>query len=194
MSSRSVTTGRRAAYLAFASYLKALPSQPATDAYATFRGRLEWTTNPFVSSPVWNNATTGGGPRYTWGAAYPKPTFNGTTHALARNTWFRWVKDSDQFTTKDVTDGTIKITVLPTITVAKATSSGRVRVSGTVARTGGTAVLQRNSGGSWSTITQVKITSDGKYSFGYRFLSGGSYRVVSLATQSWGSNTKGFSI
>jgi hypothetical protein len=197
MSSTSVLYNKRAAYLAFASYLKPLPGQASSAAYANFQGELQYTYNPFVSSPKWNKVpTSGSGGLFTWGSAYPTPTFNGTTPYLKRNTWFRWLKPGDPLLKADMTNGTVKVTVKPLITVTKSalTSSGTRKVSGTVTRVGGTAVLQRYSSGTWSTVAQATITSDGKYSFGYRSLRSGTYRVSSLATQSWGSNTKTFAI
>jgi hypothetical protein len=194
MSQTVVDNGKRAAFLSYASYLTPLPGQTASaDAFAVFRGELQYSTNPFATTPVWNRVTTSGASLISWGS-YPAGSFNGTTPFLSRNTWFRWYYPGSAFAKADYTDGTIKVRVRPSISVSKARSGTRTRVSGTITRSGGTASLQRLSGGAWSTVAKATIGSAGGYSFGYRTLRSGNYRVWVPETTFWATNAKPFSI
>ncbi len=194
MSGTVVGYNKRLAYLSYASYLTALPGQTASaDAFAVFQGKLQYSTNPFASSPVWKEVTTSGANFIGWGT-YPAGSFNGTTPYLTRNTWFRWVYPGSVFANKDTTNGTIKVRVRPDITISKLRSGSATKVYGKITRSGGTAQLQRYSGGSWLTVGNATITATGTYSFGYRTLRSGTYRVVSVETTYWASNAKNFSI
>lgn len=195
MSGTVVGYNKRLAYLSYASYLAPLPGQTASaDAFAVFQGKLQYSTNPFASTPVWNEVTTSGANFIGWGT-YPAGSFNGTTPYLTRNTWFRWVyPGTNALVKKDTTNGTIKVRVRPDITISKLRSGSATKVYGKVTRVGGSAQLQRSSGGSWVTVGNATITSTGTYSFGYRTLRSGTYRVVSVETTYWASNAKNFSI
>ncbi|MCA0330531.1 MAG: hypothetical protein LCI03_11615 [Actinobacteria bacterium] len=195
MSGTVVGYNKRLAYLSYASYLAPLPGQTASaDAFAVFQGTLQYSTNPFATTPVWKEITTSGKSFIGWGS-YPAGSFNGTTPYLTRNTWFRWVyPGTNALVKKDTTNGTIKVRVRPDITISKLRSGSATKVYGKITRVGGKAQLQRSSGGSWVTVGNATITSTGTYSFGYRTLRSGTYRVVSVEDTYWASNAKSVSI
>ena len=89
---------------------------------------------------------------------------------------------------------TKKITVNPTISVGVQKLSGKKRVYGKVARTGGSAVLWRFASSKWVPIVSAPLSSTGTFSFGFRTLAAGSYKVTTKADTYWGSGLKQFSL
>ena len=68
------------------------------------------------------------------------------------------------------------------------------RPYGKVARVGGKAVRQRLSSGVYYTVTSATISSTGRFSFGFRTVSTGKNRVITLADATWGQGSKVFLI
>lgn len=65
---------------------------------------------------------------------------------------------------------------------------------GAATRHRGTALLQRNVGGRWSTVATTSLTYAGAYSFGARALARGTYRVLVLADRYWAAGAKAFTV
>ena len=119
---------------------------------------------------------------------------NGSTTALTRNTWLKWCFDGDLFVQAGCST-VKKITVQPTVSALVETKSGQKRVYGKAARVGGSAVLQRRTGTStYTTVATASLSATGAYSFGFRSLATGSYRVVVKSDANWGTGTKALSI
>jgi hypothetical protein len=192
LSASATTYGKRLVYLSWAEYLVPLPGQTLADDYAEVdRGLLQMSTNAGSS---WSNVGW-----TSWANPVPWPpntrySGNGYTPILKRTTWFRWSYPGDMLTLPS-TSVVRKVVVSPTITVSKIRSSaGTTKVYGKVTRIGGTIQLWRWTGSSWVRVATVSISSAGAYSFGYRSLRRGTYKVVVPATTYWGAATKKFTI
>ncbi len=112
-----------------------------------------------------------------------------------QNLWLRWCFGGDIFVSGDCSS-TKKITVHPKLGVAgKYDASGRIWIHGSVSRRGGSVVLWRQSGTSWRPIASTPINNKYKtFSFGYRSLGSGVYRVTTKADVSFGSGESRFRI
>ncbi|MFN8157439.1 MAG: hypothetical protein U0R68_08470 [Candidatus Nanopelagicales bacterium] len=119
--------------------------------------------------------------------------FSGYTPALARNTWVRWYYPGDMVTTAAYSKVSL-VKVVPRITVSLARSGASTTVRGAATRHRGTALLQRNVGGRWSTVATTSLTYAGAYSFGARALARGTYRVLVLADRYWAAGAKAFTV
>lgn len=118
---------------------------------------------------------------------------NGSTTALTRNTWLKWCFDGDLFV-KAGCSTVKKITVTPVVTAAVQKKGTQKRVYGKAARVGGAASLQRLSGGVYKPVATATLSSTGAYSFGFRSLPTGKYRVVVKPDASWGTGLKSLSL
>jgi hypothetical protein len=192
LSASSTRYGRRVVYAAWADYLVANPWLSLSEHGAEVdRGILQMSTN---AGSTW---TTVGWT--SWGNPVPWPpdtrySGSGYTPVLTRNTWFRWVYPGDLLT-RSSTSATSRVVVIPTTTVAKARSaSGRTKVYGKVTRIAGSIQLWRWTGSRWVRTATASISRNGAYSFGYRNLRRGTYKVVVPATTYWGASVRRFRI
>jgi len=187
----AVPTGTKVMYASLAAYLTDSTGTRGADVKAQSRfGQLRTSTDGGVS---WTgSSTTGAGAKLlTWPTG--APFGNGYTAGLTRNTWFQWCFAGDVFTSNDCSI-TKKITVNPKVTTGVQRSSGLERVYGKALRVGGTAVLSRFVSGKWVVITTAPVSSTGTFSFGFRQLPAGSYKVATKADASWGVGLKQFSL
>jgi hypothetical protein len=186
LGSSLVRTGGTAVYSSYADFLRPLGTETfATDASATFRGTLQYSTD---RAKTWRTrGWTTGATDVPWpGGGYPG---NGRTQKLGRNTWFRWVFPGDLLVAP-ATSSVRLVKVAPTLTTTVTTSGSRRVVSGKAARAGGTIVLYQGS----RKVASVPISSTGAFTFGRRALSRGSYKVVALADLYWAASAKAFRI
>lgn len=119
--------------------------------------------------------------------------FSGYTPALARNTWVRWYYPGDMVTTA-ATSRVLLVKVVPRVAVSVKRSGTSTTVTGTATRHRGTAWLQRNVGGRWTTVATATLTYAGGYSFGTRVLARGTYRVLVLADRYWAAGYRAFTL
>lgn len=192
LSASTATYGKKLVYSSWAEYLVPLPGQTlAADGSQVERGMLQKSTN---GGSTWTDVGW-----TTWAHPVPWPPDtryygNGYTPTLTRTTWFRWKYPGDLLTLSS-TSTVRKVVVVPSITVSKLRSaSGTTKVYGKVAPGGGSIQLWRWTGSSWVRLATVSVSSTGSYSFGYRSLRRGSYKVVVPARTYLGSATKKFSI
>ena len=186
-----VPTGTKVMYAGLAAYLRDATGTRASDVKAQTRyGQLKISTNGGSTFPT-TVTTYAPSTLLTWPTG--APFGNGRTSALTRNTWFQWCFQGDAYVTHDCST-TKKVTVNPTMSVGVQTLSGKKRVYGKVARTGGTAVMWRYASGKWVPFTKVAVASNGRFSFPYRTLAKGSYKVTTSADTYWGAGLKQFSI
>jgi hypothetical protein len=117
--------------------------------------------------------------------------FNGATTAITRNSLLRWCFRGDIFVQARCSTPK-KVIVRPTIAAAVERRASQERVYGKAARVGGTATLQWVIGYGNITIASAPISSTGRFSFGFRDLRAGKYRVITTADASWGQGTTVF--
>jgi hypothetical protein len=92
------------------------------------------------------------------------------------------------------------VTVVPTVGVKVAHSGRKVRVSGTITAWPGAMGLYVLRAGHWRTVASVTISKSAKtigtYTFGYRSLAKGTYKVANRGTTGVGyaSGAKTFKI
>lgn len=187
----AVPTGTRVMYASLAAYLTDSTGTRGVDEKAQSRyGLLQSSTN---GGAEWTGSTrtTAGNEYLMWPTGVKFG--NGYTAGLTRNTWFQWCFEGDAFVTRDCSV-TKKITVNPKVTTGVQRSSGLERVYGKALRVGGTAVLSRFVSGKWVVITTAPVSSTGTFSFGFRQLPSGSYKVATKADASWGVGLKQFSL
>ena len=141
------------------------------------KGTLQWSTN----NVTWFSVATSGASAFAVGSKY----YNGYTPVLRANTFLRWVYPGDTLTGPS-TSATTVVTVVPTITVKIAKSGSRTRVSGTITAYPGAIGLYILRAGHWRSVASVNIsksaTSIGTYTFGYRKLGHGTYKVANRGT------------
>lgn len=187
----TVPTGTKVMYASLAAYLTDATGTRGADVKAQTRyGQLKSSINGGTTFTT--TAATGAGSKLLpWPTG--EPFGNGYTAALTRNTWFQWCFQGDAYVAADCSI-TKKITVNPTVSVGVQKLNSSKRVYGKAARKGGTAVLSRFSGGKWVTVTTAAVSSTGTFSFGFRSLASGSYKVTTKADTYWGSGLKQFAL
>ena len=182
VSASTTTYGKRVVYVAFATYLHALPGESLSrDASEVERGMLQSSTNGSTWRDVgWTS----------WARPVPwpgDPGYYGNAYSpvLTRNTWFRWVFPGD-YLTKASTSTVRKVVVTPKIT-AKVVKKGAKRVvSGTVTRVGGKVYLYKGS----RKVATATISARGAFKFKARVLARGTYTLKVRADASWGAASK----
>lgn len=111
-----------------------------------------------------------------------------------QNLWLRWCFGGDLFVSGDCSS-TKKITVHPTMYVSGSRdSSGRVRITGSARRTGGTVVLWKWNGTSWRALATTPLNTYKRFTFGYRPMPAGLYRVTTKADLAWGQGEYRFKV
>jgi hypothetical protein len=187
----TVPTGTKVMYASLAAYLTDPTGTRSADTKAQTRfGILKTSTDRGATFRT--STPTGAASRLlTWPTG--APFGNGYTAALSRNTWLQWCFQGDAYVANDCSV-TKKITVNPKVTTVVQKLGATKRVYGRASRVGGTAVLSRFVGGKWVGITTAKIGSTGTFSFGFRKMVPGSYKVATKADTYWGSGLKQFTI
>ncbi len=188
LSATTIQTHGRVQYQTIAKYLTDASGfrRPADQGRETRYGILTMSTNG--GSTYRALATTSGAKLEESGAEF---TFNGATTALTRNSLLRWCFRGDIFVEARCS-APKKVVVRPTITAAVERQGSKERVYGKAARVGGTATLQRVIGYGAVTVASTPISSAGRFSFGFRDLRPGKYRVITPADANWGKGTRDF--
>lgn len=177
LSKSTVLSGGRVVYAGYALYR--LDMRWGSDPFREYAlGTTEYSTD---AGATWRTmGTTGASSLVPWPgrASYG----DGVTKALWRTTWFRWShQHNDIFA--DGTSAVVKVTVLPRVRAHVTTSGASRIVYGTVNRQGGHAVLYLGR----TRLAVTSISATGHFSFGKRHLVRGTYKVVTIASLSWGS-------
>jgi hypothetical protein len=184
----TIPTHGRVQYQTIAKYLTDASGfrRPDDQGRETRYGVLSVSTNGGATyRPL---ATTSGATLKESGAEF---TFNGATTALTRNSLLRWCFRGDLLVQAGCSTPK-KVIVKPTIATAVERKGSRERVYGKAARVGGTATLQWVIGYGNVTIASAPISSTGRFSFGFRDLRAGKYRVITTADSSWGQGNQVF--
>ena len=181
LSAKSVKFKGRAAVASQNFYWADLPGRaynPKTaNAAEVDKGTLLVSTN----NVTWTKVATSGSAAFGIGSTY----YNGYTPALRANTFFQWSYAGDALTGPSVSSVRV-VTVVPTVGVKVAHSGRKVRVSGTITAWPGAMGLYVLRAGHWRTVASVTISKSAKtigtYTFGYRSLAKGTYKVANRGT------------
>jgi hypothetical protein len=189
-----VSTGASVVYATLATYLtdstgkRAYNSDAAQVRYGTLLASRDGKTfTKYVSTSAgdtllkWPNGQLFGNGRIS------KPD-------TQQNLWLRWCFGGDLFVSGDCSS-TKKITVHPTMYVSGSRdAAGRVRVTGSVARKGGTVVLWKWNGTSWRALATASVNTYKRFTFAYRPMPAGVYRVTTKADLAWGQGEYRFRV
>lgn len=187
LSASNILYGRRALTIAYGQYLAPLPGQSLATSGQKVAGALEYSTDGTTWRVLrWNSLPV----RTPW----PGTTTAANGYAtVTRSVWLRYHYRGDALVAPLVSP-VRRLTVTPLVTVKAAVSrSGRSRLLyGNVTRVGGTALLYRYSRGRYVVIARTSISSSGRWTFGWRVLPHGSYKVASVADRDWCSGRRVF--
>ncbi len=188
LSTSAIVYGGRALDIAYGQYLAPLPGESLAASGAKVAGMLQISYDGTTWRNLrWNNLQVVPWPGTTTAA-------NGYV-TVTRSVWVRYQYRGDPLVLP-MTSPVRRLTVTPLVRVTVTPSrSGRSRlVAGTVTRIGGRALLYRYISGRYVVIAQTTISSTGRYSFGWRVLPRGAYKVASVADVSWNSGRVFFRI
>jgi hypothetical protein len=185
----AVTSHRPLTFGAWASYLVDMAQfRPADSTLSTRYGVLSKSTDG--GKTFTKVMTTSGATLRSMGSPYHS---NGSTTELTRTSWLRWCFLGDVYV-KPGCSQVIKIVVGPEISIGTQRSGTQKRVYGKATRVGGTARLQKLHLGLYKTVATTTISTTGRFSFGFKQLPVGKYRVVTTADSTWGAGGKAFSL
>jgi hypothetical protein len=193
-STKAVGYKGRAAYASSNYYWAPLPSRAYSTSYAAEvdKGTLFVSTDKATWTPV---ASTSGASAFAVGSKY----YNGYTPVQRRNTFYYWSYAGDALTGAGSTatsPGTVL--VVPTVSVSVAHRGRSTRVSGAITAWAGTMYLYQLRSGKWRFVASTPITpgskNPGTYTFGYKSLVHGTYKVANVGTTGvgWASGSKTF--
>jgi hypothetical protein len=181
-----VYTGEAVVYASLATYLTdpAGVHPYATDAAQVRYGTLLASRDGKTFSKL---ATTGAGSsllRWPTGEMFG----NGRISApqTQQNIWLRWCFGGDIFASGGCSS-VKKITVHPRMSLSGSRdAAGRIKLLGSAKRTRGTVILWRWSGTAWRALSSTPITSSRTFTFAYRSMPAGIYRVTTKVDVSYG--------
>jgi len=177
VSATSAVYGHRIVYDAYNDYLvDGVPGQiHALDFYENQRGRLLASIDGKTFTAV--GYTTSATPTPWPGSPVPG---SGYLPVIKQTIYYRWYFPGDFFAAAGYSS-IRKITMVPVVKAVVAKSANLRRVSGTATRVGGKATLYRLVSGKYKVVATATMTSKGAYSFGFRALVRGSYKVATVA-------------